>query len=464
MKLAEFFILWFHYLNLRLRLCGNLFCSLHSNSSDQVRPRMGEDTETPGVEVPTFGLESLESSCQFVSGETPCGVTDPIPMPRFDDERSGLEEPMNTNVNGSADVSTNIEFAKDIRNPIPFIQHDSTVEGTDPCEQIYEDLARLYVTETTPLMLMVESTSTTGNKKERRNRERLPDHEISTVFPPIASPMGGSVIGENVNYLGKAQVFSTELAAGDLTAATRDAQPLDRGDFRCPDLFRNKSKTKNSQKRVNAKESRLIQERLRTLGYLEECDLPSHLPLTFDAPPLEIFRPTYHTAAVRGRIHLKHVELLVDSGSNISVVGLEFAQKHLRRCKRTAYKGSSITVADNNSVKPLGIIYAEVEVGPSRLINPFVVFPYLPVPVLLGTDWLTESEAITDWKAQRMTFHGANKAVACVTVFPFDVAALHLLNTVVIAPQSGIWTEASTGSKSHWSRLPKATVMTTIDP
>jgi hypothetical protein len=281
---------------------------------------------------------------------------------------------------------------------------------------------------------MVDTTTTTGNKKERRNRVQLPDHEINTIFPPIASPMGGSVIGDQINSLGKTQVFSTELAAGDLTAATRDAQPLDRRDYRCPDLFHNKSKTKGSRKRVNAQESRLIQERLRTLGYLEECDLPSHLPLTFDAPPLEILRPTYRTAAVQGRIHLKHVELLVDSGSNISVVGLEFAQKHLRRCKRTAYKGSSITVADNNSVKPLGIIYAEVEVGPSRLIIPFVVFPYLPVPVLLGTDWLTESEAITDWKNQSMAFHGSRRSIHCATVFPFDVASLHLLNTVVIAP------------------------------
>ena len=425
---------------------------------------MGEDTETPEAETLTFGLESLESSCQFVREEAPCGVTDPVQLPRSDEEQSGLEETMNMTVNGSADVSTNDEFAKDITNPIPFNQHDSTVEGTDPCEQIYEDLARLFVTEPTPLTLIVNSTTTTGNKKESRNRVRLPDHEISTIFPPIASPMGGSVIGDQMKSLGKTQVFSIELATGDLTATTRDAQPLDRGDYRCPGLFRNKSKTKGSRKRVNAKESRLIQERLRTLGYLEECDLPAHLPLTFDAPPLEVLRPTYRTAAVQGRIHLKHVELLVDSGSNISVVGLEFAQKHLRRCKRTAYKGSSITVADNNSVKPLGIIYAEVEVGPSRLIIPFVVFPYLPVPVLLGTDWLTESEAITDWKLQRMAFHGSNKTIHCATVFPFDVAALHLLNTVVIAPQSGIWADASTGSKSHWSRLPKATVMTTIDP
>ena len=399
---------------------------------------MGEDTETPVVETSTFGLGSLEPSCQFVEKEATCGVTDPVQLPRSDEARSGLDETMSTTLSGYTDVSTNIAFAIDIMNPIPCVQLITTAEGIDPCEQIYEDLARLYVTETTPLTLMVDSTTTPGNKKDRRNRERLPNNDISKIFPQGSSHSGELVTDDTNNSLGTAHVFSAELASGDLTATARDAQPLDREDYRCPDLFRSKSKkTKASRKRVNAKESRIIQDRLRNLGYLEECDLPAHLPLTFDAPPVDILRPTYRTAAVQGRIHLKHVELLVDSGSNISVVGLEFAQKHLRRCKRTAYKGSSITVADNNSVKPLGIIYAEVEVGPSRLIIPFVVFPYLPVPVLLGTDWLTESEAITDWKAQRLTFYGANKAVACVTVFPFDVAALHLLNTVVIAPQSG---------------------------
>ena len=124
-------------------------------------------------------------------------------------------------------------------------------------------------------------------------------------------------------------------------------------------------RNKGSSRRISQKECRIIQDRLRDLGYLEDAVLPANVPLTFDSPPLDIPRPTYRTAAVQGRIHLRNVELLVDSGSSISVVGLDFAQKHLRRCKRTAYHGGTITVADNNSVAPLGIIYAEIEVGPS---------------------------------------------------------------------------------------------------
>jgi hypothetical protein len=52
---------------------------------------MGEDTETPEAETLTFGLESLESSCQFVREEAPCGVTDPVQLPRSDEERSDYE-------------------------------------------------------------------------------------------------------------------------------------------------------------------------------------------------------------------------------------------------------------------------------------------------------------------------------------------------------------------------------------
>jgi hypothetical protein len=123
-----------------------------------------------------------------------------------------------------------------------------------------------------------------------------------------------------------------------------------------------------------------------------------------------------------------------------------------------------VTVADNNSVHPLGIIYAEVAIGPSVMVIPLVVFPQLPVPVLLGTDWLTQSGAINDWKNQLLTFHGSEKVVKCRTVHPFDVSSLHLTSHVVVPPRAGVWAEVATGKNSPLIKFAKAIVMTAIDP
>jgi hypothetical protein len=445
------------------------FFLCHSMPFNLVGLTMDKDTELCSDEILNTASEFLNSVCLVARIEAAGEVTEPIL--RLNGEQSGLEETMSQSVSVPTDVPTQVMcLSIEGRNSIS-LEDNSEEElyipqTSDPCEDIYEDLARLYMSEPeiTIDQEIDEGRSSSRTIRRKNQRRRLPNNEMSTIFPLDASPPREKVPQDQTKTLAIAQVFSAELAQSTSMAATRDAQPLDRGDYLCPDLFRKKArKTKGSSRRVSQKEGRIIQDRLRDLGYLDEANLPSNVPMTFDSPPLDIPRPTYRTAAVQGRIHLKHAELLVDSGSSISVVGLEFAQKHLRRCKRTAYQGGSITVADNNSVRPLGIIYAEVEVGPSRLIIPFVVFPYLPVPVLLGTDWLTESGAITDWKLQRMSFHGSNKFVDCVTVHPFDVAGLHLLNTVIIAPQSGTWAEVSTGNKSSWSQLPKATVLTTID-
>ena len=150
---------------------------------------------------------------------------------------------------------------------------------------------------------------------------------MNDMFPSVnpQTNLINSNLGPNIN----AHVFSTELAINNSTNAIMDALPLDNEDYLRRDMTE-KDIPRKSKNRLTVKEIQKIQDRLRELGYLEEEELPRNVPLNFDAPPIEILRPTYRTAAVQGRIHLSKTELLVDSGSSISVVGLKFAQKQLR--------------------------------------------------------------------------------------------------------------------------------------
>jgi len=413
------------------------------------------------VPISDSATSSQELVCFVEEISTAEAVTEP--NLRSLDVPFGDEESMHREEEGASDMARN----ENDQSTEPEIVNtgESLIrnDAYDPIDDVIQSIEGLFIVHEA-----VRDNQEPGNLNAAPNEKICRNHRLNhsnegnkDLFPQVT--LQTNLINSNLGPRKKAHVFSTSLAKNNSNNVSMDASPLDNEDY-----LRREMPTgdvpKRKKDRLSVQEIQKIQDRLRELGYLEEEELPRNVPLNFTAPPIEILRPTYRTAAVRGRIHLSKTELLVDSGSSISVVGLKFAQKHLRRCRRTAYNGGSITVADNNDVCPLGIIYAEVEVGPNKLIIPFVVFPYLPVEVLLGTDWLTESGAITDWRQQTMRFHGSNQVVECMTIHPFAATALHLTNTCIIPPETGIWTEVTTGRKSKWCQIPKATVTTSIDP
>jgi hypothetical protein len=121
--------------------------------------------------------------------------------------------------------------------------------------------------------------------------------------------------------------------------------------------------------RVSDKEIDDIRHRLAALDLLitkplsvcSDAEFTDSLGITI-TPTYQRFR----TAGVMGRIHLHTTEMLVDSGSSISVVSYAFAQRYLSRCRRYRYDGGKVMVADNGAVQPLGYIAAEIQIGSSR--------------------------------------------------------------------------------------------------
>ena len=206
-----------------------------------------------------------------------------------------------------------------------------------------------------------------------------------------------------------------------------------------------------------------LQDRLKELD--DACSgIHENSRYTEAAPPNSNYRPRTLIAMALGSVHKTATAVLLDSGSGISVVSREFADRHLAQCKSYAYDGPEVQVADKSPVKPIGYIDADVRVGSDSRLHRFTVFPSLPVDVLLGTDWLYISKAVTDWGRQLLTFPGCPKSVPIKILQHQAQSKLHAITDVIIPPRSGKWVRVEAGGKDRIRMIPKATVYSTSDP
>ena len=185
---------------------------------------------------------------------------------------------------------------------------------------------------------------------------------------------------------------------------------------------------------------------------------------TETAPPNSNYRPRTLIAMALGSVNKTATAVLLDSGSGISVVSREFADKHLADCKTYAYDGPGVQVADKSPVKPIGYIDADVRVGSNTRYHRFTVFPTLPVDVLLGTDWLYACKAVTDWGRQLLTFPGCPKSVPIKILQHQTQSKLHVISEVILPPRSGKWVRVEVSGKDRIRMIPRATVYSTSDP
>jgi hypothetical protein len=169
-------------------------------------------------------------------------------------------------------------------------------------------------------------------------------------------------------------------------------------------------------------------------------------------------------AQVWGRVNKTELSILIDSGSSISVCSNDFAQNHFCECRKIAYKGPSVTVANNDTVRPLGMVLVQTVIGPSATIVPFVIFPELPVDCLLGTDWLHNSGAITHWGKQVLLFEDSKIETSIRVIAAYSAARLHLVKTLTIPAQTGMWAEVTAPLQHGMARLPRACVIMDLDP
>jgi hypothetical protein len=207
-----------------------------------------------------------------------------------------------------------------------------------------------------------------------------------------------------------------------------------------------------------------INDNLRRLGVLDEDPPAVGEQWTFERPPPEFSRPASITAQVWGRVNKTELSILIDSGSSISVCSNDFAQNHFRECRKIAYEGPSVTVANNDTVRPIGMVLMQTVIGPSATIVPFVIFPELLVDCLLGTDWLHNSGAITHWGKQVLLFEDSDIETSIRVIAAYSVAWLHLVKTLTIPAQTGMWAEVTAPLQHGMARLPRARVITDSDP
>jgi hypothetical protein len=237
-------------------LCENFFLHLHSHPIDLVVLTVDKDTNIDWNEISPYGSGSLESECQLVGTEAIDEVTETTI--RSSDARSGLEEANSTVSLGYPDVPDgNPDLAHAATEHFSGQDHSLMVdERRDPCEEIYEDLARLYLTVEYPESAMTildgMAPSPINHDRHRSQRRKLPNVELSTIFPTEASPSVESELHDSIIMYDNCKVFSTQLATDNLTAATRDAQPLDPHDYLRPVLYRKKNKNqKGSSRRIS---------------------------------------------------------------------------------------------------------------------------------------------------------------------------------------------------------------------
>ena len=101
-------------------------------------------------------------------------------------------------------------------------------------------------------------------------------------------------------------------------------------------------------------------------------------------------------ALTRGLLDQKEVDLLVDSGSSISLIQESVATAYYRQIDR-APKGLELTSAEGKEIPVLGCITIPLCLGNLQVNHNFVVIPSLISPVILGIDFLQKYNLVLDF-------------------------------------------------------------------
>ena len=105
-----------------------------------------------------------------------------------------------------------------------------------------------------------------------------------------------------------------------------------------------------------------LQERIRAIN-AANVQIDEESRYVDKAPADAAYRPRTLIAMALGSVDKTVTSILLDSGSGISVVSRDFADRHLSQCKSYAYDGPMVQVADKSSVEPIGYIDAVVRTG-----------------------------------------------------------------------------------------------------
>ena len=120
-----------------------------------------------------------------------------------------------------------------------------------------------------------------------------------------------------------------------------------------------------------------------------------------------------NTALTRGLLDEKEVDMLVDSGSSISLIQEGVATAFSRQIERTP-KRLDLISAEGKQIPVLGCITLPLCLGKLQVNHNFVVVHSLIAPVILGVDFLQKYKLVLDFTSNpvSITPKTANEWVA----------------------------------------------------
>ena len=110
-------------------------------------------------------------------------------------------------------------------------------------------------------------------------------------------------------------------------------------------------------------------------------------------------------AVVKGKLGSKTTEIMMDSGSSISLV-IEGLVKDLPHDQNNALpQNIQLVSAAGDPIPVIGNITASIQVGNLTVYHPLVVVQSLIVPVILGMDFLQQHGLTLDFTTTPVTIH-----------------------------------------------------------
>ena len=137
--------------------------------------------------------------------------------------------------------------------------------------------------------------------------------------------------------------------------------------------------------------------------------LLSHQPITMWATE-EATSKISALPQVEGTLEMRETKFLLDSGAAVSVVRYD---QLTEKSKKEIVPGMTAVGADGNPLEVLGCVTLPISIGEYRTMHKFVVMRRLATECLLGTDFLTKSEAVLDCHRKELRI-GSDQTVPIV--------------------------------------------------
>ena len=115
-------------------------------------------------------------------------------------------------------------------------------------------------------------------------------------------------------------------------------------------------------------------------------------------------------AITKGRIGGVEAEVMLDSGSSVSLVRQEVLSQAPKMPSVTGVKPIQLVTASGDPLKILDHVQAPVKIGDLELVHDFVVVENLVSPVILGVDFLHKNGLVLDFSSLPVTVHTSDSA------------------------------------------------------